>query len=241
MSVNHKCPVGPFPIAAFEDVDQAVGSILSHAELAEVGALVAINAEKIVSNMPPQAHMLELMDFATFYADGYPVARAMRGKGFKEARRIPGIELWMQLMRRAGQTGLRVFLLGGEEAVNAETAQRLTRELGVSVVGRHHGYFEDSGEVVEYIEACAPDIVCVAMGSPRQEKFIALARGRHSRALYMGVGGSYDVYTGKVARAPRWLRDAGLEWAYRLFKQPTRFLRYIRLFQFATIYVGGKL
>lgn len=149
---------------------------------------------------------------------------------------IPGIDFMLALCGIAAETENPIYLLGAKPGVAEVAAQALqTRFPGLRVAGIQHGYFSptETAAVVERVRASAPAFLFVAMSVPGQEKWIA----RHLAALnvpvVMGVGGSFDVLSGRLNRAPQWMRRSGIEWAYRLFQEPWRWRRIARLPVFA--------
>lgn len=228
-------------IHPFNSIDDAVQKIVGDGIGISYGLAIAINAEKIV-RATRDVDTLELLKSATFrYADGIGVVWALKRKGIPN-NQIPGVELWEALMRRAAAESLQVFLIGGKPTIVTSTAEKLSAEYcGINIVGAHHGYFEEDKEIISEIKRTAPDIVCVAMGSPRQEHFMHAARQVHEKCFYMGVGGTFDVYTGNVKRAPAPFRRLGLEWFYRLCAQPTRIGRQLLYVQFVKDVLLGKI
>lgn len=208
------------------------------------GKLVAINAEKVVlsTEQPDLAALLAESEFC--YADGISVVYAIRRKYPQVAKleRIAGADLWLALMERAAKLGIPVFLVGAQAVTLAETFAKL-QAMGVKVVGAQDGYFSKDEEIAifEQIKQSGAKIVTVALGSPKQERFMQQAQRYYPDALYMGVGGTYDVFTGRVKRAPPCWRKAGLEWLYRLLKQPTRWQRQVRLLKYAYFYWRKQL
>lgn len=208
------------------------------------GTLVAINAEKMLT-LEDNGEVRELINAAEFkYADGISVVRSVRKK-YPEANvsRVAGADLWEALMARAGAEGTPVFLVGGKPEVMAETVEKLRKQWNVNLVGTQDGYFtpDQRQALFERIHASGAKIVTVAMGSPKQEILMRDCRQVHPDALYMGVGGTYDVFTGHVKRAPKVWQNMGLEWLYRLLSQPTRFRRQLKLLKFLGYYYGNKL
>lgn len=168
--------------------------------------------------------------------DGIGVVWAARLLGHPVPERVPGVDLTEGLLALAAQRGYRVYFLGAAEGVADEAARRLAARFpGLIVAGTHHGYFgpEDEPRVVAAVRAAAPHILLVAMGAPRQERWIARNLQQCGVPLNMGVGGSFDVFAGRVRRAPRWVQAAGLEWLYRLVRQPSRARRMLALPRFA--------
>lgn len=211
---------------------------------ARSGTLVAINAEKVLAYEENPA-LRQLIDAAEIkYPDGISIVRAIRKK-YPQAQvtRIAGADLWEALMARAGEQGIPVFLIGGKPQVMEETVAKLRQQWQVNIVGTQHGYFnaDDSEALFTRVAQSGAQIVTVAMGSPKQELLMQACRQVWPQALYMGVGGTYDVFTGHVKRAPLFWQRLGLEWLYRLLSQPTRLRRQLRLITFLRYYWRGQL
>jgi len=228
------CRVGPFEVRSFESLEAAARALLPGGDPAARFAL-AVNPEKVMMAIrnPELAADLSRADFC--YPDGIGVVWAMRRKGARGTVRIPGADLWLVLLRRCEELGLPVYLLGASEEVLRATMAKLREELpGLVIAGARNGYFDPSARarIIEEICGCGARFVSVALGSPRQEDFIHEAMDRCPGALFMGVGGSYDVYVGRVKRAPATWRRLGLEWFYRLLKQPSRWRRQTVLLDF---------
>lgn len=208
------------------------------------GTLVAINAEKILT-AEDNAEVRELIQAAEFkYADGISVVRSIRKK-FPQAEvsRVAGADLWEALMARAGAEGTPVFLVGGKPEVLSQTMDKLRQQWNVNIVGSQDGYFQaDQRQALfERIRDSGARIVTVAMGSPKQEILMRDCRQIYPQALYMGVGGTYDVFTGHVKRAPKIWQNLGLEWLYRLLSQPSRIKRQWRLLRYLCWHFTGAL
>lgn len=208
------------------------------------GTLVAINAEKILTaESDPLLH--ELISEAEFkYADGISVVRSIRKKyPDAEVNRVAGADLWEALMAQAGREGTPVFLIGGKPQVLAQTCEQLRSRWGVNIVGSQDGYFkpESRQALFERVRDSGAQLVTVAMGSPRQEILMRECRQVYPQALYMGVGGTYDVFTGHVKRAPKSWQNLGLEWLYRLVSQPSRIKRQLRLLRYLAWHYSGRL
>ena len=133
--------------------------------------------------------------------------------------------------------------VGGKPEVLAQSDSWLRQRWQVNIVGSQDGYFtpEQRQALFERIRDSGAKIVTVAMGSPRQEIFMRDCRRLYPHALYMGVGGTYDVFTGHVHRAPKFWQDLGLEWFYRLLLQPSRIKRQFRLLRYLRWHYSGKL
>lgn len=208
------------------------------------GSLVAINAEKVLT-VESNPEMRTLIEHAEFkYPDGISIVRAIRRKyPQSHVSRIAGADLWEGLMERAGREGTPVFLIGGKPEVLAQTEEKLRAKWNVNIVGSQNGYFvpEQREALFERVKSSGAAIVTVAMGSPKQEILMRDCRLVHPDALYMGIGGTYDVFTGHVKRAPKIWQNLGLEWLYRLILQPSRLRRQLKLLKFIRYYYTGRL
>ena len=202
--------------------------------------LVAVNAEKIINRDPK---IKDIINNNTGYLDGIGPVLAARRKGVCEACKIPGCELWLKLVERF-RHNRSFYLLGSTRPVVEETARNLSKDFpGINIIGYHDGYLtteELKENVINDIVSKKPDVVFVAMGSPKQELLMADLHALHP-ALYMGLGGSFDIYAGKVKRAPKWWVEHNLEFAYRLLKQPKRLRRQIRLLRFTWLLLTNGL
>lgn len=221
-------------LIGWRNMQHALDYLFSEGNLKQ-GTLVAINAEKMLT-LEDNAEVRQLISAAEFkYADGISVVRSVRKK-YPEANvsRVAGADLWEALMARAGAEGTPVFLVGGKPEVLAETTEKLRRQWNVNLVGTQDGYFtaDQRQALFERIRDSGAKIVTVAMGSPKQEILMRDCRQVYPDALYMGVGGTYDVFTGHVKRAPKVWQNLGLEWLYRLLSQPSRISRQLRLLRY---------
>ncbi len=162
--------------------------------------------------------------------DGVGIIYAAKILKTPPLQRIPGIELGEALLAWAAQHGRTVFLLGAKPGVAETAAQKLQQNYpGLAVVGTQDGYFTDDAPVVAKIADSGAEIVLVCMGFPRQERFMAQNLEASGARVMLGLGGSLDVFAGTVRRAPEFYRKAGLEWLYRLLKEPSRIGRMMKL------------
>lgn len=188
------------------------------------GILIAVNAEKMAIASP---ELVALINVNIGYCDGSGTVLAARQKGVACAVKIAGCELWLRIIARYYKTG-RFYIVGGRPDVYADTIRKLHEDFpGIDIVGSRDGYLKSDAERQALIDDVAdkrPDFVFVAMGSPKQEFLMADMLVRHE-ALYQGLGGSFDVYTGRVRRAPRWWIEHNAEFVYRLLRQPSRIKR----------------
>jgi exopolysaccharide biosynthesis WecB/TagA/CpsF family protein len=162
------------------------------------------------------------------YPDGIGVrlASQMFGNGVKD--NINGTDLFPLLCERLAGTSHGIFLLGAAEGVAKSTAENMQGSYpGLNISGYQHGFFtpEEEDEVINTINASGASVLMVAMGAPQQEQWIATNRERLNVRILMGVGGLFDFYSGRVSRAPVWIREVGLEWVWRLLQEPGRMWR----------------
>ncbi len=232
--------VGGIPVTPFGSMQEAVSEIIRADGSVVPGSWVAINAEKVVRARRDKDVRAVLEQATLRYPDGMSVVWTMRQKGAITTR-IPGVDLWLALMTRAGQLGIPVYLVGARPETLDAVQSRLREDFGVSVVGATDGFGFVESDLVDRIQGSGPKIVTVALGSPRQEEFIQRCRAAHPQAFYMGVGGTYDVFAGNVRRAPTWMRNHGLEWLFRLLRHPTRIWRYRSLVRYLAAHVARRL
>ncbi|MDD4503971.1 MAG: WecB/TagA/CpsF family glycosyltransferase, partial [Clostridiaceae bacterium] len=170
--------------------------------------------------------------------DGIGVVIASRFYGTPVKERVAGLDLMMRLMEIADSQGKSVYLLGGKEGVAEDAAINLTERYNrLKIAGTRNGYFgEDEEEkIINKINSSNADILLAALGAPKQEKFIYKYRDRLKVRIAMGVGGSLDVLAGRVKRAPEFYQKAGLEWFYRLVKEPRRIVRVAKIPKFIAL------
>jgi N-acetylglucosaminyldiphosphoundecaprenol N-acetyl-beta-D-mannosaminyltransferase len=156
-------------------------------------------------------------------ADGQPIVWASRllGRALKE--RVTGIDLFGALIDRCGERGFRPYLLGARQEVVDKVAALLQPK--VKLAGWRNGYWDDDAAVVAQIRQAKPDLLFVAMSSPKKELFLKRWKDQLQVPFVMGVGGTFDVVAGLVSRAPKWMQAGGLEWLYRLGQEPRRMWR----------------
>lgn len=154
--------------------------------------------------------------------DGIGIIKGAKTLGTPMHERITGFDTLMFLIKTANKRGLKLYLLGSKPEVIKASAERVKRDFSnAKLVGYHDGYFKNDQDIVDDIVAKKPDIVLVALGSPKQEFFINNYR-KQNNAIWIGVGGSFDVFSGTKKRAPIIFQKLSLEWLYRLLKEPTR-------------------
>ena len=162
--------------------------------------------------------------------DGVGVIKGAAILGTPLRERVPGVEFGARLMEKMAERGKSLYLLGAKPGVAEQAAERLeARYPGLRIAGTHDGYFQEDGPVIAAIRESGADCVFVCLGAPKQELWMA----RHGEAtgarLLCGLGGSLDVFAGVVERAPKFWSDHGLEWFYRLCRDPRRAGRMMKL------------
>lgn len=171
--------------------------------------------------------------------DGIGIIYGARILGSPLIERVPGIELTEQLLAYCAEKGLPVYLLGAKPGVAQRAGEMLAdKHPGLTIAGSGDGYFRDDAPVLETLRSSGARLILVCLGFPRQELWMRQHRDEVGQALMLGVGGSMDVFAGDVKRAPEAWRRLGLEWLYRLFSQPSRIKRMIKLpvFLFSVIW-----
>ncbi|KPJ64013.1 N-acetylmannosaminyltransferase [candidate division KD3-62 bacterium DG_56] len=188
------------------------------------------------------AEIMRSADLVT--PDGAGVVWVARIFGLPLWERVTGCDLMQRICERGTQRGWRIYLLGAAPGIAEQAAARLAERCpGIQVAGTHHGYFtpEQEPEIVSAIAAARSDILFVAFGIPKQEKWIR----RHLQALgvpvAIGVGGSFDVVAGRVSRAPQWMGRLGLEWLYRTLREPRRLGRALTIPRFLAMAILDRL
>jgi N-acetylglucosaminyldiphosphoundecaprenol N-acetyl-beta-D-mannosaminyltransferase len=211
------------------------GTVARCAELIDAGGPVqhvAVNVAKIVALRDDERLRAVVESCELVSVDGQPVVWASRLLRDPLPERVAGIDLMFRLLELSEERGYRVFVLGARQEVLETAVARLAeRYPRLTIAGFHHGYFadEESAEICELVRAAAPDILLVAMTSPRKEYWLAEHAPELGVPFSMGVGGSIDVVAGLTKRAPRWMQRAGLEWFYRFAQEPLRLgPRYLR-------------
>ena len=221
-----------FPFASFQELLSYVSG--------KKGILVAINAEKILH---ATEQTRDIINRNIGYSDGAGAVMALKKKGY-EAVKLPGCELWLKIIESTYKEGKTFYLVGGRQEVIDATVEKLRNEFkGINIINYRNGYLKTDEErkaLIEDISEKKPDVVFVAMGSPKQELLMEEMAERH-QAIYQGLGGSFDVYTGRVKRAPKWWVDHNLEFAYRLIKEPSRIKRQIHLVRFLAMVKLGMI
>ncbi len=188
-----------------------------------------INADCLNISSKDEEYRSILNSQSLVLPDGAGISLACRLMGKRLKANLNGTDLLPELCEVARSEGFTVFLLGAAPGVAARMQRNLTDTYpGLKIVGERHGYFDhddDSNTVIDQINALKPNIVLVAFGAPRQEKWIHKYHQQIDSNILVGVGGLFDFYSGDKKRAPLWMRKSGVEWMYRLYLEPGRLWR----------------
>jgi UDP-N-acetyl-D-mannosaminouronate:lipid I N-acetyl-D-mannosaminouronosyltransferase len=175
--------------------------------------LVAVNAEKIYNADP---ELKEAINQNIGYPDGVGAVWALRQKGLANVSKIPGVELWLEFIKEY-HASKSFYFIGAREDIIQETVIKLKSEFpDIQLIGYRNGYIKqcEKEALIRDIEEKQPDFVFVAMGSPAQERLM-IEMQKVNKGVYLGLGGSFDIYSGKTKRAPQLLIDMKMEWLYR--------------------------
>jgi len=211
--------------------DEAVALILASLHDASPSSIFFVNAHCINLAFRDSTYRLRLQQAKYVFADGIGMKLAAAILGIPLTDNVNGTDLFPLLCEAMQSAEFRIFLLGGEPGI-AERMRTLTLEKypNLRIVGSQHGYYspEEESQVIQTIRSSQSDLLLVALGVPKQEKWIADHVNECGVKAAIGVGGLFDFYSRKITRAPRWMRNAGLEWLYRLYQEPGRlWKRYI--------------
>jgi N-acetylglucosaminyldiphosphoundecaprenol N-acetyl-beta-D-mannosaminyltransferase len=215
----------PIAAATMKDALDRVEAAIARHEPLQIGV---VNAAKIVNMRRDPTLREDVLSSDVIYADGMAVVWASRLLGRPLPERIAGIDLMKNILARGAERHWRVFCLGAtDEVLDQAVASMKASYPGVSIVGQQHGYFgaADEEQVARTIATTRPDVLFVAMTSPKKENFLARFKGLIDAPVCHGVGGSFDVLAGKVERAPEAWQRLGLEWLYRVKQEPRRLWR----------------
>jgi N-acetylglucosaminyldiphosphoundecaprenol N-acetyl-beta-D-mannosaminyltransferase len=190
--------------------------------------IVAPNVEFIMQAQKDKEFydILKEAELATPDSIGVMIAGKLQKKPFKQ--RIPGQAYFRKILETAEKEGWTVYLLGGKDDIPLKTKENVERIYpNLKIVGYHEGFFEKDSEeeVINQINELKPNILFVAMGAPRQEKWIAKHKNELKVDVAAGQGGTFDYEAGNIKRAPKWIQKIGMEWFWRLILQPSRIKR----------------
>lgn len=190
--------------------------------------LAFVNADCLNIAWRDPAYKATLRACDRVFADGIGLRLGGRMLGVELRDNVNGTDMYPLLCQAAAKAGRSLYLLGARPGIAAAAgAAMCARFPGLQIAGSRDGYFTagDEDEVIEGINGSGAAILLVALGAPRQEQWIARNRGRLAPLVAMGVGGLFDFYSGRIRRAPPWMREIGMEWVYRLLQEPRRMWR----------------
>jgi N-acetylglucosaminyldiphosphoundecaprenol N-acetyl-beta-D-mannosaminyltransferase len=227
-------------------VDEALAVIEDRIRNRQPAHVVTADASMVVLARQ-DADLLDIVNRAELVTpDGSGILWASRLLRKPVLKRVSGVDLVAHLCRLSADTDkrYRIYFLGAAPGVAQKAVENLCATYpGANIVGCRDGFFaaEEERAIAAEIAALQPDIVLVAFGIPKQEKFIKSYKEAMGASIYIGVGGSFDVYSGLVTRAPVWMQNAGLEWIYRLCQNPKKISKVMTLPRFVLLTIRARL
>lgn len=231
------CRIDPLTMeAALQRIEELI-------EAGQPSQVITLNAE-IAYQAYHDRSLQDLINRAQLVTpDGIGIVWGARQLGMQVPERVTGIDLTERLCAQAARKGWQVYLLGAAPGVAEAAASQLQQRFpGLNIVGFHHGYFQEheQTQIMDHIRRVSPDILCVGLGAPRQERWIDQVKQQLGIPVCIGVGGSLDVLSGQKPRAPQWFIRLNLEWLYRLLAEPSRVKRQMVLPRFAGLVLRTK-
>lgn len=222
---------------------QAVDRALLQLQEGCKGYVVTPNPEIVYLAMEDKSYCEILNDASLVLPDGVGISYAAKILGETLHGKVAGIDFASALMHAMAQNGMRLFLLGAKPGIADQAAARLVKRYpGLVITGTKDGYFTDDQQAVEAVNAAGgADVLFVCLGAPKQERFIKAHLDEMNVTLCCGLGGSLDVFAGTVQRAPEIFIKLGLEWFYRLLKEPRRIGRMMKLPKFLLLVIRERL
>jgi len=211
--------------------------------LAERKTFVVTANPEIVMLANEDPSYMEYVQKATYVtADGIGVVKAAKMLNTPLPERVTGYDTMVEVLKKGNEHGYKIYLLGAQEETLVKAVANINEKYpNVQIVGSHNGFFDwEQNSIQEEIKQLEPDFVFVALGVPRQEKWISTNLDQFRKGIFIGVGGSFDVIAGTVPRAPQIWQKLNLEWAYRLMKQPSRIGRMMALPKFVLTVMKKK-
>ena len=230
------------PVAAIT-MRQAVATVEEFIADNTPHLIATANAEMVMMAQEDKELASILQNANLVVPDGAGVVWASRYLGHPVPERVTGYDLSQHILEQASRKGWRIYFFGAAPGVAAEARTAALRHYpGVNIIGVRDGFFsiDEESTIIEEIRKAAPQIIFVALGVPKQEKWLARHLHNLNIPVAIGVGGTFDVMAGKMERAPKWMQQSGLEWLYRLIKQPQRFIRMLALPRFVIRVVKSK-
>lgn len=213
------CPVDI--LSAQQTLDMVENAIARREKLQHV----AMNVAKLVKMQTDGELRSDVLSSGIIGIDGMGIVIAARLEGCRSATRVAGVDLMMDVLALCSRRGYRPYFLGAKPEIVSRAVQRAVEKYpGLQFAGYQDGYFGSGSEdeAVARIAAANADCLFIGMPTPRKERLLAAYRNKLNVPFIMGVGGGLDVLAGKVSRAPTWMQNAGLEWVYRIYQEPSR-------------------
>ena len=212
------CPIDVATVSETVDViDHAISkNKFTQHVVVNVAKLVNMQNDIVLGNSIRECDIINI--------DGMGIVLGARFLGYNIPERVAGIDLFLKLISMSAKNNYPIYLLGSKDEVVKNTASKLQSLYPkINIAGYHHGYFwENEEEIVEKIKASGAKLLFVAITSPKKENFINRWKEKLGVTFVMGVGGTFDVVSGKVKRAPLWMQKYGLEWFFRIIQEPRR-------------------
>lgn len=221
--------------------EEIIADLCERIEAGKQSTIIAVNPEKVIG-AERNGELRELINSSTYQIpDGVGILLASKLKGGSISSRVTGVDMMERLIRFAAEEHHKVFLYGAKEDVVSQAKANLEAKYpGLDISGYENGYEQDQEKVVSKINESKATLLFVAMGSPKQELWIRENMSKLDVKVFQGVGGSFDVFAGKVQRAPLFFRKLGIEWLYRLAKEPKRLKRQLALPRFLLKILSSK-
>jgi N-acetylglucosaminyldiphosphoundecaprenol N-acetyl-beta-D-mannosaminyltransferase len=226
------------------DADGATDAVMRFAREGAGAHVVTLGTEMVVYAQRDERYRHVVNGSALSLCDTVGLLAVARSRGADLKDRVTGVELVDHLCARASREGIRIFLFGGAPGIADRAAHELERRYpGLQIVGTRNGYFspEESPRIAQEIRVSGAQVLLAGMGFPKQEFWLAEYLHKTGCGAGIGVGGSFDVLSGNVQRAPERWRRMGLEWLYRLLKEPQRWRRQLALPQFVLLVAAERL
>jgi N-acetylglucosaminyldiphosphoundecaprenol N-acetyl-beta-D-mannosaminyltransferase len=226
------------------DADAATDEIMRFAREGTGAQIITLGTEMVVHAQRDERYRDMVNACALSLCDTVGLLAVARSRGAGLRDRVTGVELLEHLCSRAAQEGISVFLFGGAPGIAERAAQELQRRYsGLRIAGTRNGYFaaEESPRIAQEIRETGARLLFAGMGFPRQEYWLAEYLKATGCGAGIGVGGSFDVISGNVQRAPERWRKLGIEWLYRLLKEPHRWRRQLALPHFVLLVAGENV
>ena len=221
--------------------EEVVDSVYKDFKNGNSNFIVNINPEIIMTNYKNQ-ELIDIFNNEKYQIpDGIGIVYASKITKGNIKQRITGIDLMNELCKSSVKYDSKIFLYGAKEGIAKKAKEELEKKIDdINIVGTCSGY-EDESKAIEKINVSGANILFVGLGSPKQEKFIINHRDELKNIkIFMPVGGSFDVISNSLKRAPNWVIKCNIEWLYRLVKQPKRFFRQLKLAKFIFLVVTNK-